>query len=90
MSTYTYLIIFVHLNVSENENKISRQAKKIKAIPSIDSWLLNYQQNLYSKSIIGETNTQNIQLLHQYKDIPSLMPIVNIDQLKTITLNNWS
>lgn len=79
------------MNVSENENKISRQAKKIKEIPSIDSWLLNYQQNLYTKSTVGETNNQNIKLIHQYSiDIPSLMPLVNIDQLKTITLNNWS
>jgi len=85
-----YLIIINHLNVSENKNKIFKQVEKINAIPLIDSWLIKYQQNLYTKNIGSEDNTQNIQLQHQFRHLPSLMPIVNIDQLNTTTLNTWS
>jgi hypothetical protein len=63
--------------------------EKVNAIPSIESWLLKYQQKLYIKSIDIETNIQNIQLNHQLRNLPSLMPVVNVDQLKTITLNTW-
>lgn len=79
----------LHFNVPEHQKKISKQVEKINAIPSIESWLLKYQQKLYIKNIGSETNIQNIQLNHQYRNLPSLMPLVNVDQLKTITLNNW-
>lgn len=64
--------------------------ERINAIPSIDSWLIKYQQNSYTKNTGSKINIQNIQLNNQYKDLPSLMPIVNIEQLNTITLNTWS
>lgn len=83
-------IIIKYFNVSENEKKICRQVEKINSIPSIDSWLIKFQQNLFTKNTGSEINTQNIQLNHQYKDLPSLMPIVNIEQLNTIALNTWS
>lgn len=62
--------------------------EKINSIPSINSWLIKYQQNSYSK--IADSDTKTIQLNHQYRNLPSLMPIVNVDQLKNITLNTWS
>lgn len=64
--------------------------EKINSIPSIDSWIIKYQQNLYTKNTGSEAITQNIQLNHQHINLPSLMPIVNVDQLKSITLNTWS
>lgn len=63
--------------------------EKINSIPSIDSWIIKYQQNLYTKNTGSEAITQNIQLNHQNINLPSLMPIVNVDQLKSITLNSW-
>jgi len=76
--------------VSENEEKTCKQLEKINSIPSIDSWLIKYQQSLYTKSTVSEINTQNIRLNHQYRNLPSLMPIINAEKLKTITLNTWS
>lgn len=63
--------------------------EKINSIPLIDTWLIKNQQNLYTKNINSETNIQNIPL-NQYRHLPSLMPIVNVDQLRNITLNTWS
>lgn len=51
---------------------------------------MKYQQNLHATISSIETNTQNIQLNHKFRNLPSLMPIVNVDQLKTISLNTWS
>lgn len=63
---------------------------QINSIPLIDTWLIKNQHNLYTKNTNSEANIQNIQLNHQYRHLPSLMPIVNVDQLKTIKLNTWS
>lgn len=84
------LITVKHFNVSENEKKICKKVEKINAIPSIDSWLVKYQHNLYSKTTGSDTNIKNIQSNHQYTNLPSLMPIVDVVQLKNITLNTWS
>lgn len=92
MSRFKFVFVqyLLHFNVPEQQKKISKQVEKTNAIPSIDSWLLKYKQKLYTKNIDCETNIQNIQLNHQYRNLPSLMPVVNVDQLKTITLNSWS
>ncbi|XP_025411629.1 zinc finger matrin-type protein 5-like isoform X2 [Sipha flava] len=87
-SHYTFEQL-IHLINQEHQQKIFREVEKVNAIPSIESWLLKYQQKLYIKSIDIETNIQNIQLNHQLRNLPSLMPVVNVDQLKTITLNTW-
>lgn len=63
--------------------------EKINAIPSIDSWLIKYQKKIYTKSTICEADNLNIQLNHQYKNLPSLMPIVSADHFKNIKLNTW-
>lgn len=63
--------------------------EKINEIPLIDTWLIKHQHYLYTKSVGSETSIHNTQLNHQYKSLPSLMPIVNVDQLKTIKLNTW-
>lgn len=75
---------------SENEKKVSKQLETIISIPTIDSWLIKYQNNLYNKNTGSDINIYNIQLDHLYKYSSSLMPIVNADQLKNITLNTWS
>ncbi|VVC33321.1 Zinc finger C2H2-type,U1-C, C2H2-type zinc finger,Zinc finger, CCCH-type [Cinara cedri] len=88
-SHYTFEQL-IHLINQENEKNNCKQVEKINAIPSIDSWLVKYQQNLYIKTTGSETNTKNIQLNHLFKNLPSLMPIVDADRLKNITLNTWS
>jgi len=64
--------------------------ESINSIPTIDSWLIKYQQNLYTKSTGSETNTKNLQLNYQYRNLPSLVPIANFDKFKSITLNTWA
>lgn len=94
---FVFIIIFIYkvqnknniFYVSENQTKIDRQLEKINAIPLVDSWLIKYQQNLYSESSSSETNIQKVQLNHHYTNLPSLMPMVDVDQLKTIKLNTW-
>lgn len=83
--TIKYLIFF-----SENQKKICRQVENINSIPTFDSWLIKYQQNLYTRGTDSETNTKNFQLNYQYRNLPSLAPIANFDKLKNITLNTWS
>jgi len=63
--------------------------ENINSIPTIDSWLIKYQQNLYTRSTGSETNTKNFQSNYQYRNLPSLAPISNFDKLKSITLNTW-
>lgn len=84
---YYYYIYF-----SENKIKIYRQVEKINAVPLIDTWLIKHQHYLYTRSSGCETSggVQNTQLNHQHRNLPSLMPIVNVDQLKNIELNTWS
>lgn len=88
-SHYTFEQL-IHLINQENQIKNCEQIEKINAIPSIDSWSINYQHNLYAKNTSIETNFQNIQLNQQHRNLPSLMPIVNVDHLKTIQLNTWA
>jgi len=64
--------------------------ENINSIPTVDSWLIKYQQSLYTRSTGSETNTKNLQLNYQYRNLPSLAPITNFDKLKSITLNTWS
>lgn len=64
--------------------------ENINSIPTIDSWLIKYQQNLFTKTPSSETNTKNLQLNYQYKNLPSLAPIANFDKLNNIILNTWS
>jgi len=64
--------------------------EKINSIPTVDSWLIKYQQNLYTRSAGSETNTKNLQLNYQFRNLPSLAPIANFDKLKSINLNTWS
>lgn len=64
--------------------------ENINSIPTIDSWLIKYQQNLFTKTTSSEANTKNLQLNYQYTNLPSLAPIANFDKLKNIILNTWS
>ncbi|XP_060840684.1 zinc finger matrin-type protein 5-like [Rhopalosiphum padi] len=88
-SHYTFEQLINLIN-QENKKKICKQVENINSIPTIDSWLIKYQQNLFTKTTSSETNTKNLQLNYQYRNLPSLAPIADFDKLKSITLNTWS